>query len=177
MRSRYVTVLLGLGLFLSLPFISLTFIARAAAETLTGADGHIELQLPDGWHGQTPDQPGWLKASNQNRYVLVISENKDDFVDINAYGELVTKQMVKRLQGGEASAPQQITVGGRPALRYDIFGTIDNGLRIGYLLTVVETQHRFSQVLGWTLRSEFDTHKDELGALANGLREAGDDGR
>lgn len=176
MRSHSVLLCLSLflGLLLLSPFAS---VSPAAGLTLTGADGRIELQLPEGWNGEPPDQPGWLKASNQNLYVLVISESKDDFADINAYGDLVAKQMVKRLKEGEASAAQQTIVGGRPALRYEIFGTISNGLRIGYLLTVVETEHRFSQVLGWTLRSEFAARKDELGALADGLREASSDGR
>jgi hypothetical protein len=173
MRLHGVAVLLFLSLFLLSPLASVAY----AGPLLTGADGNVELQLPDGWNAETPDQPGWLKGSNKNLYVLVISENKQDFADIKAYGELVSKQMVKRLQDGEASAPQEATVGGRPALRYEIFGTISNGLRIGYLLTVVETEHRFSQVLGWTLRSEFTDRKSDLGDLATGLREAAADGR
>ena len=62
-------------------------------------------------------------------------------------------------------------VGGRPVLRYEITGTISNGLGIGYLLTVVETEGRFNQVLGWSLRSEFPNAKQELADLANGLHE------
>lgn len=145
--------------------------AGAAALTLTSSDSRVELQLPDSWHQEEPDKPDWLKASNDNRYVMVISENKEDFSDIAAYASIVVSQMLGKLKDGKASDAQKIEIGGRPALRYEITGTVSNGLRISYLLTIVETEQRFTQVLAWSLRSQFAASKDELSRLAEGLRE------
>lgn len=145
--------------------------AGAAALTLTTNDNRIELQLPDSWHQEEPDKPGWLKASSDNHYVMVISENKEDFSDIYAYASLVVSQMVAKLKDAKSSDAQKFEIGGRPALRYEITGTVSNGLRISYLLTIVETDQRFTQVLAWSLRSQFAASKDEFARLAEGLRE------
>jgi hypothetical protein len=147
--------------------------ARAAgAPALTSKDGRVQLQLPDGWHVQAFDQKN-VKGlgSNDHYFVALISDNKEDFAGLKAYSQIVVDQMVHKFKDAKASEGRPVKLGEFPALRYEITGTTNKGLRLAYVLTVVETKGHFNQVVSWTVNSQFATYKHKMGELANGVHE------
>jgi hypothetical protein len=137
-------------------------------------DGRIELELPAGW-GRSLLQalPCQISATNpfQLETACVISQKKEGFAGLGTYGELVRKAMLGRLGHSEASEAERVQVNGYSALRFEITGTSRLGIDVGYVNTIVETETRFTQVMGVVLRPQFPDHKVRLGNLAGGLRE------
>jgi hypothetical protein len=142
----------------------------AGGPALTSKDARVELQLPDGWQVQEHDRRS-VGTKDDGYYVLLISENKDDFADLKAYGKLVIDHMLEKFSEGKASEGRPVKLGDRPALRYEITGTSAKGLRLAYVVTVVETKAHFNQVVSWTLNSQFAANRQDMGELANGVHE------
>ena len=103
--------------------------------------------------------------------VCVISQEKHGFRDLRTYSGIVKKSMLGRLEASEASGDEAAQVNGRPALRYEITGTGRVGIKVGYVVTIIETETRFNQVLGYTFGSRFPGSRPRLTAVAYGLRE------
>lgn len=149
--------------------------SRAAADTvLHSKDGRLELTVPAQWaerDGLNPSAQIGATNADDHLYVAVISEPKADFDGgVEHYGKMITAAMARKLKGAQLSNPVSLKINGNPAVRYELTGSF-NGIRIGYVVTVVETATRFNQILGWTARSQFDKSKGDLGKLAGGLKE------
>jgi hypothetical protein len=170
MRFRDRVLTLCVALLLSSP---LPQSARAAgAPALTSQDGRVQLQLPDGWHVQAVDQKYVRRlGSNDHYFVALISNNKEDYTGLKAYSQIAVDGIVHKVKDAKASEGRPVKLGEFPALRYEITGTTDKGVRLGYVLTVVETKGYFNQVLSWTMKSQFATYKLKMGELANGVHE------
>ena len=55
--------------------------------------------------------------------------------------------------------PKEIQVNGQPAVQFELSGEIDK-IKISYLITLVETDGNFTQLLFWTLQSRMDEKRD-----------------
>lgn len=146
--------------------------SAAAGVRLVSKDGRVALNLPAGWTEQPTDSSERVQATDGTHYVLVITENKEDFANLRAYTETVRKQMTGRLTDADNTDITELRLGGNPAMRCEIFGTHSSGVRVGFLVTVVETGTRFTQVIGWAARSAYRTDREILASLPEGLEES-----
>jgi hypothetical protein len=150
------------------------FVVPGSASVLRTQDGRIEIELPAGWSEALIRRPP-CQISATNLFgagkVCVMSQPKAGFRGLRSYGEIVKRSMLRRLGDSAASGTETIQVNGRPALRYEITGTARLGIRFGYVVTIVETETRFNQVLGYTFESLLPASRTQLAAAANGLHE------
>jgi hypothetical protein len=120
-----------------------------------------QMNLLPGWIPATDLNDGsWLQALDplRNRYVIVISESREDFdPEMNAQehslrtrGSLASSVRVLAVRG-----PQERQVAGFRAIQYELDALSDRTL-ITYLHTTVEGRRAFHQVLAWGTRSWFD---------------------
>ena len=156
--------------------LSLLSCAALAAEpsTLTTRDGRIQVQLPDGYDPKTPPRKEiQLEATNdaEGTTILIISESQREFDSLQAYAELVRQAMTARLKDPQADAGEKLELNGNPAIRYEITGISTNGLRMAFQVTIIQTETRFSQVIGSSLRSRFTDRKEEFAKVAGSLKE------
>ncbi len=144
------------------------------SNVLRTPDSRIEIELPSGWSSAPlPNAACQIAAVNraQMESVCIISQQKADFKNLGSYGEILQKSMLQRLGGAEASTGDMILVNGHPTLRYEVTGTSSLGIKVGYVIAVVETETRFNEVAAFVDQSQLPGHRASLGNLAYGLRE------
>lgn len=144
-------------------------------QALHNEDGSLSISVPANWSelqlNPTADiQAGRLESED---YVMVLSERKDTFSDsltLQEYYELVTKNMSATIENGVFGDPQSVTVNGQPALQFELRGEIEK-IKIGYIITIVETDKSFSQILFWTLQNRMDQKRATYLELADTFKE------
>lgn len=120
------------------------------------ADGLVEVTAPGTWIGQDfGNEVASLQIGNLigNQYLLIISEEKRDFVPefgIQEYAETISEQMKEVVESPIETELIPMEIGGLPAFRRELDGEID-GTKIAYLNTFIEGEQHFHQVLTWTL--------------------------
>ena len=57
------------------------------------------------------------------------------------------------------------------AIRYEITGISTGGLRMAFFVTIVQTETRFTQVIGSCVRAQFSDRKEEFENIATTLKE------
>ena len=155
----------------------------AKPQTLTADEGldadllKYKLTFPAGWRKDSSlNDEANIQASGHFRsaFVVAISEPKSDFdagTTLQGYSDLTRPPLLSGLERGAFdSAPQRLTVGGHPALRYEIRGMSD-GTYVLMLHNVIETRRNFHQVLLWTAANEFPPRRAELEQILQTFRE------
>jgi hypothetical protein len=169
MRFRVAGVMLFVGL-------SVVSCIKREPAALRSVDGTLELALPAGWEESSHKAASaQIQATNAEKhlYVEVLSEPRADFnATLAQYAAGRQGHVVTALKDSGSSAPQNVQVGDFPAVQYEIHGTsAKSELKLGYVLTVVQTQHYYVQVVGWTTESHYADGVEELKKIPAGIRE------
>lgn len=129
--------------------------------TLTSKDKKVQLTVYKGMvESSSLHKHAELQASNifAELYVVVFNEKKTSFpahIDLKRYDALVRNNMKKKLgKTGKKEKTSDVSVNGHKAVRGALYGRIGK-VKVGYLLTSIETHDSYHQVLAWTLRSHF----------------------
>ena len=123
--------------------------------------GLAQLNLPAGWMPATDLNDGsWLQAVDplRNRYVMVISESREDFdtdMDVQEHSSRTRTALASSVQLLAVRGPQERQVAGFRAVQYELDALTDRTL-VTYLHTTVDGHRAFHQVLSWATRSWFD---------------------
>ncbi|MEQ9412077.1 MAG: hypothetical protein RIK87_30480 [Fuerstiella sp.] len=143
--------------------------------TLTSSDGQFQITVFEGMSEASDlNDEADIQAANlfTEMYVVVLSEPKVDFEDdmtLEDYRDLCYPQFVENL-GATMSQPEQVrTAADDRALQYDIHATVDK-IKIGYLVTFIDTGTHFHQVLAWTLESKYGEHRPTLQKISASLK-------
>ncbi|WP_020618199.1 hypothetical protein [Paenibacillus daejeonensis] len=134
----------------------------ADLQAYEGTSGNFQIMLPSDWTEETTLTPGAdIQAARmaQEDYVAIITESKSTFSDGTAledYLDLVLQNgMLEAIEGAQMSDPQSVTVNGNAGLQFTLTGAVEK-VKVGYMITVVETNGHFSQVIFWTLEQMLD---------------------
>jgi hypothetical protein len=166
-RVQHSCFLLLIGCFLG-------SVRAAEPVILTSRDGRIQLHVPDGYSERTPPKAVIsLEALNyaESATILVISEGQSQFDSLQAYGEIIRQMMLDKLKDAQSDSGIKLQISGNPAIRYEITGISSGGLRMGFLVTIIQTETRFTQVIGSCVRAQFSDRKDEFAKIAATLKE------
>ena len=120
---------------------------------------HASLQLTDARH---------------ESYVIVLSESKASCGELTAgqHARCTTGALLEALADGRIEGgPEPLIVNGRPALCYELSGTVD-GVPIAYLHTTVEGVGAYHQILAWTPAERLSENRATLEALIASFRGA-----
>jgi dihydrofolate reductase len=123
--------------------------------------GLAQVTLPAGWMPATDLNDGaWLQALDplRNRYLVVISESREDFdpaMNLQEHSSRTREALAASVRVLAVRGPEERTVGGFPALQYELDALMDRTL-LTYLHTTVEGRRAFHQVLTWATRSWYD---------------------
>ena len=139
--------------------------------------GLARLELPDGWRqAQDLNESASIEAVHSllGRHVIVISDAIEDFVpEMTVYEHSVNTraELTGSIRLISCTGPERRTVGGFPALQYEIEGFFQQ-TRIKYLHTTVAGPRAFHQVLAWATQSRYD--RETFERLLNGFSEMPD---
>lgn len=150
-------------------------VGKAKTEkALTSEDGRHSISVPGNWKSM-PDlhEEADIKAGNEfaGRYAIVFVESKEDLdMSLVEYAEFIADDM--RESAGDTSTrdPHQMVVGGFPAVRHRISGTVD-GIKITYHHTCVETPTSLCQIMCWSLKSDEKSAKPVFDKVAESFVE------
>ena len=140
------------------------------------SDGHSSLSVPSSWqtHLQIHATAGIQAGDPSNvRYVVVISEPKADFVSsmtLEGYADIVFGQMQKAVTGFEKTPAHNLRIGGRPAVQYEVRGSVDQ-LNLVYLVTFVDGPSKYHQISAWTSKSKYPDSQAEFRRISGTFRE------
>ena len=136
--------------------------------------GLAQVALPPGWLPAADLNDGsWLQALDplRNRYLIVISESRDDFdpeMDAREHSLRTRAALAGSVRVLAVRGPRERQVGGFNAVQYELDALTDRTL-LTYLHTTVEGHRAFHQVLTWATRSWFDRQTFER--LLDGFEE------
>lgn len=145
-----------------------------ADEMLTSKTGNLQIRVPENFDEAPPVKPAVkIQAIDdaEHSVIMVLSEPKAGFSDVQAYGQTVRDQMLAKLRDGQSDGGRIFALNKLPAIVFEITGIGTNGLRMAFLLTVIETDSRYNQVIGSCLRTDFERHKATFASIARTLKE------
>ncbi|WIV19190.1 hypothetical protein QPK24_23230 [Paenibacillus polygoni] len=144
--------------------------------TLTSDDKKAEITIPATMSYEmelSPDADIQASRMQQEEYMMVLRESKDTFADnftLTDYSTAVTDSMSQTLLNATLTDPKEMEVNGQPAVQYELSGEIDK-IKISYLITLVETEGNFTQLLFWTLQNQMDEKRDMFINAASTFKE------
>ncbi|MDQ4149826.1 MAG: hypothetical protein M3164_07560, partial [Actinomycetota bacterium] len=123
---------------------------NALTKTIRSEDGTLEMRVPEPWReDRSLNAQADLQASQraQEAYVVVIGDSKQAFGGrtLNDFAQIARENFLRGVTDATVSEPTQMTLGGRPAIRFDIQGTAED-VRVSYLYTLAETESRYLQI-------------------------------
>ena len=151
--------------------LAAAFVQAAHADvTFKSQDGALEITLPNGWHEAKQSGPeAKIHVAGQGTRVTVREHAKEDFKDIKAVATFLADRLKKRFTDAEPKF-EDVQVNGKPAVRMELEGTEPSGVRVGYLITVIDSDKTYISIMGTGNASAFAKHKQLLSDLANQLK-------
>ncbi|SDJ24434.1 hypothetical protein SAMN05192558_109223 [Actinokineospora alba] len=145
-----------------------------STKTVTAEDGRSAMTVPAQWVDLPSEYrvPGSVLALGQvyqERYLMVVSDDKADFKDFADYEETAEIALTE-LSGAVVGQPVDVTLGGMPAVRYEVNGTFDD-VAVVYWCTVVEGERAYHQILTWTLADRRAASEPALREVVDTFRE------
>ena len=144
--------------------------------TMASDDKKAEITIPASMSYElelSPDADIQASRMQQEEYMMVLREGKDTFADnftLTDYYTAVTDSMSQALLNATLTEPKEIEVNGQPAVQFELSGEIDK-IKISYLITLVETDGNFTQLLFWTLQNRMDEKRDMFINAASTFKE------
>lgn len=142
-----------------------SIIGPSEQETFLSLNGEFQVTADDSWSVQHDlNEEADLSIANlfEEKYLIVLSERKSDFdagYTLDDFSALVEESFA----GGDAlpvlSKPADI--GGYEAKQFEYEEDVD-GYDVTYLVTAIETEEHFHQVIAWALTDEFQELEQEL---------------
>jgi hypothetical protein len=138
--------------------------------TLKSQDGSMELARPNGWH-EAKSEGALAKLAATDGHgsrVVVRVYPKEDFKDAKTVMNFAVGKL--KLVDNSGVKPEDIQVGGKPAVRLNLTGTQSTGMRAGFVITVFESEGQYVDVVGKSDASDFAKQTPVLQAFAGQLK-------
>lgn len=104
-------------------------------------------------------------------YCTVLTESKEDFADdfsLAELGEITRGSLLSSIEDASSEGPEEMSLNGQPAIRYELAGTVDN-VKVRYWHVVVDSESHFHQVILWSLPSKFEGNRSDFEAVLSSL--------
>lgn len=150
-------------------FVAFASPARADT-TIKSDDSSVELTVPNGWRQTKTASPSvQIQVTNGRAVVLVRVAQKEDFKDLKSFAQVGSQRFIKNLTDAEPKT-EDVQVNGKPAIRVSAEGTQVNGMRRGLVMTFIDTDGVYVEVLGIAAASAFKTEEKTLVDIAGKVK-------
>lgn len=132
--------------------------------------GSLQLTLPNGWHDVKPEGEKTEIAATDGKGARVVVRvyPKEDFKDAKAFANFAVAKL--KLSDNSGVKKDDIQINGNTAARLSVVGTASNQMRVGYLITIIEREGLYVEVIGRTDAYSFAKETPVLGAIASALK-------
>lgn len=152
-------------------------------------EGNFQISIPKKMKKASqlnPDASMQFEDKNTNSYLVVIKENRFDFLkaygaagvldndlsDIGNYRKIQVAYFLKRLTLIEAGEPNALTINGKKAEQIEFNCQVPNAnSNIFYVMTFVEGDDELYMIISWTPSLLEEEHKETFYAMANSFTE------
>lgn len=155
---------------------SLSNSAKGKTKIVKSTDGFSQITVPESWSETTTlNEAAVIQVANAaaEKYLIVISEPKEDFSEnttVDDYYNIILENFKTGLENANLHPPVKTTVNGKKALQFEVQGEV-NKIKAAYIVTIVETDKNFHQIMSWTLQSRYEKNKAELLDVVSSFKE------
>jgi hypothetical protein len=134
------------------------------------SESSLQLALPKGWRDVKPEGEATKIAitNGKGARVVVRVYPKEDFKDAKAFAIFAVTKL--KLTDNSDVKEEDVNINGNTAIRLSVVGTAPDNMRVGYLITILENEHTYIEVMGRTDAYSFPKETPVLGAFASALR-------
>jgi hypothetical protein len=136
----------------------------------------INLSLPAGWERKALTEPMIMRnvilfATNRtiDSGVYLFAEKREGITDLMEYAYTRRSNQANALTDPHLSNISQIEIGGKKALRFDVTGKVKNGVKITYMMTVINGSTEIAIVNTWTTAADYERRKEAMTLLAENV--------
>ena len=134
-----------------------------SGKTLKSTDGSCQITVPENWSAETGlNKEAKIQAAMRmrNAFLVVFVDQKDKYgdIDLAGFAEGAHKKLTKRLTYPVGNSGTQATVGGLPAIQFELSGQAE-GSTFTYYQTLVQGPNNFYEILAWTPKAQVDKNK------------------
>lgn len=154
-------------------------VATPAKSDLTkkmySADKQVSIRVPETWVTKDLLPTALIQAAKliDENYVVVLEDPKTDFDDnlpFETYSENIQKQLMANIKNGQIQGTvKELQIAKLPAKQFAFFGSAE-GIKVAYIVTLIETDKSFYRVLAWTMQSRFEKNKPLLQNVSKSIR-------
>ena len=162
--------------FFALVFLGFCGLANAQESTyVTSTDNQIMLKIPEGFSLMDLNESGTLQYGNEDKgiYILVLNDTKEDIEgwNIKKHSIITLAKLLSAVNSPQIEGPMNLAVNGYQGIQFIVKGSVGGHL-IVYYHTTFETPAAFSQVLVWTIPSQFDKNKNLMNSVISSFKSA-----
>jgi hypothetical protein len=141
-----------------------------ADTTIKSDDASVELTVPNGWRQTKPRSPAiQIQVTDGRAAIAVRVASKEDYKDLRSFAQVASSRLTKNLTDAEPKF-EDVQVNGKPAIRVSAQGTQSNGVRRGYVMTFVDTDGKFVEVIGISSASAFQAEQQLMADMAGRVK-------
>ncbi|HEX7705789.1 MAG TPA: hypothetical protein VF701_04945 [Thermoanaerobaculia bacterium] len=150
---------------LALIVIALQVVAEDTSRTVVASDKKSQIVVPSRWAQLELNDAAEIQVGieAEDAYLIVLNEAKDDLFawNLERHSRVTLGQLLSNVANPVVVGPRTLTVGGSPAVQYEVRGASENR-NIVYIHTTVDGPKHFSQILAWTLPSKAEQTLPDL---------------
>lgn len=168
--------LLSLILIISMVSILAACGGSSDPQVFKSQDSLFQVEATTDWKdaGTQLNPAGNLQIYNpqKEKYLLAITESKKDFggeFTLQQYYDAVTQPFLSTLADAKQGDIKEVTINGNKGMQYKLEGSMD-GIKVTYLVTLVETPTHYAQLLIWSLSSKYDKYQEEYTKIINSFK-------
>lgn len=177
MKKAVILICIGLMMLLSAcSLMTGTNDKTEATKDVSSSDGVLQLTVPESYkETDALNDVANLQVMNaaKEQYTITIFESKEDFSDsltLDDFRDAVTSNMDIAVESSEYSDTETLTINGYDAQQFMLSGEVSK-IKIKYLVTLIETDSGFCQILSWSLQSRFDNAAETFKKIADSFTE------
>lgn len=148
---------------------------RVALRQVKEANGASAMEVPISWKAMPElNEQASISLGDlaRSRFAIVISEQKEQMPEpetLDVYSQNALAMLTKGLTELEKTPPARLTINGNSARRQEIHGVMD-GIRVSYLVIMLESPNHFHQVYMWSQKSDWNAVKPLFEQMAMSFR-------
>ena len=150
------------GIVLTCLFLFMISINAQEVKYVTSSDNFVKVKIPADWKETQLNDAAVLQYGNEDKgvYFMILNDSKEDIDgwNLKKHSFITLAKLLDGVSSPVIEGPKTVSAGNLRGIQYSIKGSVQ-GQMIFYLHTTFETDDTFSQVLTWTLPSQFEKNK------------------
>ena len=165
MNTRISVMVVGLAVLVA-------FALPAHADTtIKSDDASVEITVPNGWRQTKPRSPAiQIQVTNGRAAVFVRVASKEDYKDLKSFAEVASSRELRRILRMPSRSLRMFPSMASRRSGFQATGTQSNGMRRGYVMTFVDTDGKFVEVVGITGASAFQAEQQSMADMAGRVK-------